>query len=234
MLYSELVNYADSRENNVLPIKVDFILDEFGSFVGSCWANKLTAARSRGIRFILALQALSQLSYRYGHDAARTIASNCRTFMFMGGRDIATLSEISALGGEKTDISTGLDKPVLSVCELSQLKKDEVVVLDDMSKPYIGHLVDWSAWGSFEKAKLCENVRPVKKMFPVNYEDIKIRLQLFKPKAEARPDSDFFDSSIPSGGEVMEALCAEQSEEDDEDREVIYSLTDFLNSKEDK
>lgn len=53
---NKLVSYADSRENNVLPIKVDFILDEFGSFVGSCWANKLTAARSRGIRFVFALQ----------------------------------------------------------------------------------------------------------------------------------------------------------------------------------
>lgn len=38
----------------------------------------------------------------------------------MGGRDIATLTEISALSGEKTDIVTGLNKPVLPVSELME------------------------------------------------------------------------------------------------------------------
>jgi type IV secretion system protein VirD4 len=184
--YSELISYADSREDNTLPVKVDFILDEFGSFVGSSWAQKLTAARSRGIRFILALQALSQLSFRYGHDASRTIASNCRTFMFMGGRDISTLSEISALCGEKPDIS-GIDKPVLSVSKLSQLGKDEVVVLDDLSKPYIGTLVDWSAWGIDEKAKLSENVRHFKTLEPVDFDDIRIKFLLLSPEPDSRP-----------------------------------------------
>ncbi len=184
--YSELISYADSREDNTLPVKVDFILDEFGSFVGSSWAQKLTAARSRGIRFILALQALSQLSSKHGHDASRTIASNCRTFMFMGGRDITTISEISALCGDKPDAS-GLDKPVLSVSQLSLLGKDQVVVLDDLSKPYVGKLVDWSAWGIEEKAKLSENVRHFKTMEPVDFEDIRIKFLLSNPEPDLRP-----------------------------------------------
>ncbi len=228
--YSELVSYADSRENNVLPIKVDFILDEFGSFVGSCWANKLTAARSRGIRFILALQALSQLSYRYGHDVSRTIASNCRTFMFMGGRDIATLSEISALSGDKTDIATGLDKPVLPVSELNQLKEDEVVVLDDMCKPYIGKLVDWSAWGVHEKAKLNENVRHFKRMIPLDYENLKMHLQLFGPQ-QRELEFGGFSKKVLGGEAVLDALCKETLDEDL--REVPPALERLLNKKED-
>ncbi len=228
--YSELVSYADSRENNVLPIKVDFILDEFGSFVGSCWANKLTAARSRGIRFILALQALSQLSYRYGHDASRTIASNCRTFLFLGGRDIATLTEISALGGEKTDISTGLDKPVLPVSELSQLKENEVVVLDDMCKPYIGKLVDWAAWGVHKKAKLNENARHFKTMMPLDYEDLKMRLQLFNPK-QGELELERFEKKVLGGGAILDALCKGTLEE--ELREAPPALARLLSKKED-
>ena len=58
--YSELVNFADNSQENRLPVKVDFLLDEFGSFVGSDWPSKLTAARSRGIRFVIAIQSLSR------------------------------------------------------------------------------------------------------------------------------------------------------------------------------
>lgn len=145
--YSELVAYADSRDDNRLPVKVDFILDEFGSFVGSNWAGKLTAARSRGIRFVLAIQAMSQIVERYGDSGARTIMANCRTLVFMGGRDLRLLSEISMLSGTCVDERTGIDRPVLSINDLSTLAMGEIVVLDDSGLPYIGHLPDWTDWG---------------------------------------------------------------------------------------
>ncbi len=145
--YSELINFADSRSDNRLPVKVDFILDEFGSFVGSDWPSKLTAARSRGIRFILAIQTMSQLNDRYGDNGARTIMANCRTLVFMGGRDMRLLSEISMLSGYRTDERTGLERQVLSINDLSTLKTGDVVILDDSSLPFIGHLPDWEEWG---------------------------------------------------------------------------------------
>ena len=145
--YSELVAYADSRDDNRLPVKVDFVLDEFGSFVGSNWAGKLTAARSRGIRFVLAIQAMSQIVARYGDSGARTIMSNCRTLVFMGGRDMRLLSEISMLSGTRTDNRTGIEKPVLSINDLCSLSMGEIVVLDDSGLPFLGHLPDWTDWG---------------------------------------------------------------------------------------
>lgn len=144
--YSELINFADSTEGNRLPVKVDFILDEFGSFVGSDWPSKLTAARSRGIRFVLAIQALSQMVARYGESGARTIMANCRTLVFMGGRDLKLLNEISMLSGTMTDERIGIARPVLSINDLSTLPMGEIVVLDDSGLPYIGHLPEWSNW----------------------------------------------------------------------------------------
>lgn len=145
--YSELIAYADSRNSNSLPVKVDFILDEFGNFIGSNWPSKLTAARSRGIRFILALQSMSQLIDRYGENGARTIMTNCRTLAYLGGRDIRLMNEISALSGLKEDEHSGLEKPVLSINNLSCLETGEIVVLDDSGLPYIGHLPEWNIWG---------------------------------------------------------------------------------------
>ena len=144
--YSELVAHADSRDDNRLPVKVDFILDEFGSFVGSNWPGKLTAARSRGIRFVLAIQAMSQLVARYDDSGARTIMSNCRTLIFMGGRDMRLLSEISMLSGTRKEEKSSNERPVLSINDLSTLSMGEVVVLDDSGLPYIGHLPDWTEW----------------------------------------------------------------------------------------
>ena len=165
--YSELINFADSREDNRLPVKVDFLLDEFGSFVGSDWPSKLTAARSRGIRFILAIQAMSQLVDRYGDNGARTIMANCRTLVFMGGRDMRLLSEISMLSGYRVDERTGFEKPVLSINDLSTLKTGQIVVLDDSRLPFIGNLPDWEDWGigkrmsSLDKGRTVHQAKPV-------------------------------------------------------------------------
>lgn len=152
--YSELIRYADSREDNRLPVKVDFLLDEFGSFIGSDWPGKLTAARSRGIRFILAIQSMSQLVSRYDENGARTIMANCRTLVYMGGRDLRLMTEISALSGLREDSASGTEKPVLSINDLSTLAVGETVVLDDWGMPYIGHLPDWEAWGVPVKSPL--------------------------------------------------------------------------------
>lgn len=138
--YSELITSADSCDSHRLDVNVSFILDEFGSFVGSDWASKLTAARSRGIRFYLAIQAMSQIIGRYGEYGARTIMSNCRTIIYMGGRDTWLMQELSYLGGVKDGI------PVLSVNQLLKLGDGKILVLDDSGTPYFGKLCDWEAW----------------------------------------------------------------------------------------
>lgn len=213
--YSELVAYADSRDDNRLPVKIDFILDEFGSFVGSNWSGKLTAARSRGIRFILAIQAMSQIIERYGDSGARTIMSNCRTLVFMGGRDIRLLSEISMLSGERTDERTGLERPVLSINDLSTLSTGEIVVLDDSGLPYIGHLPDWKDWGISRGATNCSNAH-------IKGDDthtVSLRALLEIPEDEY--EKDLPDETLPSDEPVEEC---DHEEEDNRKDMTLQSL----------
>ena len=161
--YSELINYADTREENRLKVKVDFILDEFGAFVGSDWPSKLTAARSRGIRFVLALQNLSQLTARYGTENARTIETNCRTLLFLGGRDLELISTLVAYAKEDSQI-TGQT--------LMQLKMGDVAILDDAGTTYLGHLPDWSAWNISERTALCTTKRKPAAPYKVDFSDL--------------------------------------------------------------
>lgn len=161
--YSELIRFADSREDNKLPICVDYILDEFGSFIGSDWPSKLTAARSRGIRFILALQSMSQLISRYGDSGARTLLANCRTLTYMGGRDLWLMEEISKLSGRLINTTTGATRPVLSVNDLNAIRQGRVVILDDSDRPYIGSIPDWDEWQITDKALLSNKRREPRK-----------------------------------------------------------------------
>lgn len=191
--YSELIRYADEREDNRLPVKVDFILDEFGAFVGCDWPSKLTAARSRGIRFILAIQSMSQIVARYGENGARTIMANCRTLVYMGGRDIRLMSEISTLSGYKEDPHTGLEKPVLSLNDLMNLKTGEIVVLDDSGLSYIGHVPDWLEWNIRDKARLADKKR---RFIPDDPVDLK-KLLGIPGDAEHKQEEQEYDSGNP-------------------------------------
>lgn len=156
--YEELIHYADSREENTLPVKIDYIIDEFGSLSGTDWTVKLTAARSRGIRFILAIQNLSQLEARYGYDAGQTILSNCRTVLFLGGRDLSMMSLLSTLAGNDYD-KYGIARPRLTINDLSGIEMGKVIVLDDSGRPRFGHLPDWVEWKVKDKAELGKKTR---------------------------------------------------------------------------
>ncbi len=164
--YSELINFADTREENRLDVKVDFILDEFGSFIGCDWPSKLTAARSRGIRFILALQNISQLSARYGSNNANTIQTNCRTLLFMGGRDLELINLMSAYAEDDRNKFTQT---------LMRLEMGDVAILDDAGTTFFGYLPDWEQWGVTERATLSGTKR--KKAKPQESEYIKIGIK---------------------------------------------------------
>ena len=238
--YSELIRYADEREDNMLPVKVDFLLDEFGAFVGSDWPSKLTAARSRGIRFILAIQSMSQLVARYGENGSRTIMSNCRTLVYMGGRDIRLMSEISALSGYREDPRTGLEKPVLSLNDLMNLKTGEIVVLDDSGLPYIGHVPDWSEWNIRDKARLADKTRRSNPENPVDLKKLLcIQDDAGRKQGEQEYDSgnpDPADDEDPSDEEtdrLLRALADEALRDPDSTREAEEFLSRIRNVDDD-
>ena len=103
--YKSLVELASGDEgvNGSCPHPVNFIIDEFANMpVIPDMDNKITVARSRGISFMLIIQALSQLRAKYGPDVAEIIKSNCNLQVFLATNDNETAEYFSKICGQKT------------------------------------------------------------------------------------------------------------------------------------
>lgn len=86
-----------------LPRPVYWILDEFGNLpVLPDFDKTLNVGRGKGIRLILAVQALAQISARYGDRAADAMQNACATWVYLGGNDVTTARVISEKTGQST------------------------------------------------------------------------------------------------------------------------------------
>ncbi|MGO4943671.1 VirD4-like conjugal transfer protein, CD1115 family [Streptococcus alactolyticus] len=106
MLQSQLFNLlcdkADDKYQGKLPIHVRVICDEFANVGMIPQFDKLIATiRSREISASIILQSQAQLKTMY-KDAADTIAGNCDTTLFLGGKEKTTLKEMSEILGKET------------------------------------------------------------------------------------------------------------------------------------
>ena len=143
LMYSQLFNLlcdkADDFYGGRLPIQVRLILDEFANIGQIPNFDKLIATiRSREISASIILQSQSQLKTIY-KDAADTIAGNCDSTLFLGGKEKSTLKEISELLGKETidsynqsenrgsQVSHGLNYQKLGKELMTQ---DELAVMD--------------------------------------------------------------------------------------------------------
>ena len=104
--YQALVNSAQSYSNGMMPIRVNFILDEFSNMPRiSSMSNKITVSRSRNIRFYMVIQDFNQLKEKYKEDAG-TIKSNATNWVYLLTADNDTAKEISARLGKYTIASS--------------------------------------------------------------------------------------------------------------------------------
>jgi type IV secretion system protein VirD4 len=137
--YTELLREAEKHPKNRLPIRVNFLLDEFSNLpaIGD-FPAMITASRSRNIRFNLFIQSQTQLVDRYGHNA-NTIKGNCENWVFLHSRELPLLNEIVGLSGMKNSCL-----PLVSVSTLQTLDKDkgEAFILNKRLNPYITALLD--------------------------------------------------------------------------------------------
>lgn len=100
-VYMALVDLAN-RNGGVLPVKTHFILDEFGNLPPiPDFAQKLTVAGGRGMKFLLAVQDIGQLKDRY-KEQTRTITGNCATWIYLATADVETARLISEKTGRYT------------------------------------------------------------------------------------------------------------------------------------
>ena len=143
--YEQLIGLAQKSESNTLPIRVNFLLDEFSNLPAiPDMPSMISAARSRNIKFHLIVQGLYQLRSKYGDDDAQTIKGNCGNWAFLTSRELPLLEEISNLCGQ--DNQTG--SRLITVSQLQRLNKErgEALMLIGRQFPYIAHLADISQY----------------------------------------------------------------------------------------
>ena len=101
MLYTQALHalcYSADTEypGQCLPVPVRFILDDFATNAYIPRFQDLTSViRSRGISVSVILQSITQLSALYGVDNAQTIINNCDHWLYLGGQDLGTASQIA-------------------------------------------------------------------------------------------------------------------------------------------
>ena len=137
--YESLIFEAQKCPNKSLPMRVNFLLDEFSSLPQiKEFPSMIAAARSRNIRFNIVVQSEKQLKSRYKEEAD-TIKGNCNNWIYLYSREYPTLVEISDLCGTQKS-----GKPLVTTSRLQRLDKDkgEVLVMHGRKYPFIAVLKD--------------------------------------------------------------------------------------------
>jgi len=145
--YETLVAEAHQHEDMRLPVRVNFVLDEFCNIPAiPDMASMISASRSRNMRFFLMAQSLWQLKQKY-RDDANTIKGNCDNWVFLTSREYDLLQEISSLCGNTTykEPNDSINsRPLISISELQRLKKEygETLILHGRNYPFVTELPD--------------------------------------------------------------------------------------------
>jgi hypothetical protein len=140
-VYETMIDVAQTQPNRQLPVRLNFVLDEFANLPAiPDMASMISAARSRNMRFFLMLQGMRQLNQKYGL-AADTIKGNCDNWVYLSSREYELISEFSVLCGNKSN-----NKPLINITQLQQLKKEweysEALIRHGRNHPYVAWLPD--------------------------------------------------------------------------------------------
>ncbi|MCL2665785.1 MAG: type IV secretory system conjugative DNA transfer family protein [Defluviitaleaceae bacterium] len=166
-IYEALIDIAHQLENKKLPVRVNFVLDEFANIPTiPDMTSMISAARSRNMRFFLFAQSLFQLKQKYKDDIY-TIKGNCDNWVFLTSREYDLLAEISNLCGNRLykDISGNIQSmPLISISDLQRFKKEygETLILHGRNYPFVTELpdIDEYKFKEFPRVKTDERVLP--------------------------------------------------------------------------
>ncbi len=158
--YEILIAEAQKEKDRQLPVRVNFILDEFCNIPKlPDMPSMISAARSRNMRFYLVAQSMHQLKGKYGEDAD-TIKGNCDNWIFLASKELSLLNEISELCGKIVG-SDGKERRLISPSELQRLSKEkgEALIMHARQYPTISELADiaeYKMFGIYEPVPLPE------------------------------------------------------------------------------
>jgi type IV secretion system protein VirD4 len=161
--YQALVDLANKNGGRLLR-RVNFILDEFGNLPPiPDFDKKITVAAGRNMRFLLAVQDISQIKAKY-RELSQTITGNCATWVYILTTDLETARIISGKTGQYTirtesyssqvrhtdyshSTSEGLTgRPLLIPDEVLRWQQDRALILQARQNPAQLPLPDLSKW----------------------------------------------------------------------------------------
>jgi type IV secretion system protein VirD4 len=130
-----LAEAAAQAPGQRLPRPVHLVLDEFGNLPRLPDFDKaLAVARGKGVRITIALQALAQLTARYGPDLGKVMQNSCNTWVYLAGNDWETAETVSRKTGQSTVQTTsrhrlaqGGDQETVAGTGRALLTPDEVL-----------------------------------------------------------------------------------------------------------
>lgn len=151
--YQYLVSYSSQFSDSKLPVRVNFVLDEFSNLPAvENFENRISEARGHNIRYFLFGQSLGQLKIKY-KDNADTIISNCDWIIFPS-KEYSFLEIVSRMCGKEYDYY-GNEHDLISACEMQHLKKyddgAEALILKSGQYPFVTKLPDYEYTTVFER-----------------------------------------------------------------------------------
>lgn len=191
-LYEALIKVTRETKHTgageFLPIPFNFIIDEFGNCPPFQDIDSiLTAGRSRGIRFYLAVQNDQQISDKYGEKMAATIQSQCTNTVFLMSNDQKTLKNFSDMcGSHQVWVPSQKryeTRPVISTDRLQHLNIGEVVIHRQRRNPFITRML------AYNKCVYYKGKRDSEQTFPkfkevAYYNIIDMLIQRLKEKGD--------------------------------------------------
>jgi type IV secretion system protein VirD4 len=220
--YQILINEAQNEKNFRLPVRVNFVLDEFCNMPKvPDMPAMISAARSRNMRYFLVAQSMHQLKGKYGEDAD-TIKGNCDNWVFLTSKELSLLNEISELCGS-VYTADRRQRRLISVSELQRFNKEkgEVLIMHSRQYPIITEMADidmYDAFKGYEAVPIEPIDLPTTPLFSIDklHYDVKYNGALcpFSPEYEKRREAgDSSDSDDIISGMSIDDLIQKSADE---------------------
>lgn len=223
MIYTTLIDLAQTKYSNRLQRQVHFILEEFGNIAKLENINDMmTASRSRGIRIVIVLQSLCQLYLTYAKELANVLIGNSQNLVFMSSTDMDLVEMISKRCGTMIDPYTYERRPLLTPDRLTHLDKSsgETLMLLDRHYPYITTFPDLSCY---------KMITPMKKVVIPVRKKIEVEKGLF-----AKVVDEMFEYKLQKMMETCRDEHSEQEQKAELSRKKMIALPSLFSAEMEK
>ncbi|MBQ8892342.1 MAG: type IV secretory system conjugative DNA transfer family protein [Bacilli bacterium] len=181
LFYKELVKLANSTDSKKVPIEIDWICDEFSNcppLIEPSIESIISVARSRGLRYHLFIQSLSQLDNVYGKEVAQIILDNSG-LAYLKTNTMDTAEAISKRLGKKTIEASSISQSVslmnyngnksTSLIARDLLTPDEVknlhyktIIFPNIGYPIFRDTVIYKKLSCYSSGELPREITPLK------------------------------------------------------------------------